>query len=189
MTRAPYTMDAKYFEIDRMTGQITVAKGLDFDMNPDEDNPDGKYTVIVKATDPSGEVAEATVTITAKRANDAPKIFGLSELRVMELDSDDGDENGEPDTPYRPMTGMINNNPTDTTDGGNGVYGDVTGNVYKATDPDSVDQATWTLEGEDAHLFALNKVPGPDEPRELKFKVPDLANPGIEWPNYEYAGR
>ena len=175
----PYTMDAGYFEIDRMTGQITVAEGLDFDMNPDEDNADGKYTVIVRATDPSGEQAEATVTITAKRANDAPKIFGLSELRVMEQDSDDTDENGVPDTPYRPMTGAINNTPTDAD------YGVVTGNVYKASDPDAVDQATWTLEGPDARFFALNKIPGPDEPRELKFKAPDPGNQGIERPNFE----
>ena len=181
----PYAMDTDYFEIDRMTGQITVAEDLDFDMNPDEDNADGKYTVIVRATDPSGEKAEATVTITAKRANDAPKIYGLSELRVMEQDSDDTDENGEPDIPYRPMTGTINNTPDDTLDNDDGVYGDVTGNVYKASDPDAVDQATWTLEGADARLFALNKIPGPDEPRELKFKVPDPANPGIERPNYE----
>ena len=182
--------DVPFFSIDHKTGQITVAQTLDFDSNPDQDNADGEYTIVVRATDPSGEDTEAIVTITAMRANDGPKISGASELRVHELDSDDADENGEPDTLYMPLTGMINNDSTDNLEGGTGanvgVYGDVMGNVYKASDEDAIDQITWTLEGEDGHLFAINKIPGPDEPRELKFKTPPLfPSPDFEYPDFE----
>ena len=163
-----YAGDVGFFDIDPETGQITVAKKLDFDANPTEENADGKYTVIVLATDPSDENNEATLTITATRANDSPVIMGGAELRVNELDSDDADGNGEPDDPYVPMTVKINN-----------VV--VTGNVYTAGDDDAVDQATWTLEGADAGVFVLNKQEGPDEPRELIFN-PVNASPDYEAP-------
>ena len=174
-----YAGDVGFFDIDPETGQITVAKKLDFDANPTEENADGKYTVIVLATDPSDENNEATLTITATRANDSPVIMGKSELRVNELDSDpemyrdDADGDGEPDDPYVPMDGTINNIPKDAD------YGKVYGNVYAAGDDDAVDQATWTLEGADAAVFVLNKIAGPDEPRELIF------NPVNTSPDYE----
>ena len=159
----PEADDSTYFDIHPATGQITVAKTLDYDERPSEASPDGKYFVIVRATDPSGEKTEATVTITATRANDRPKISGASELRVNEADSDDHDNDGDPE--YTPLSGA----------------GAVTGtspNVYKASDDDAIDQVTWSLAGDDAALFLLNKVSGPDEPREIKFKeTPDFENP------------
>ena len=168
-----FATDVDFFDIDPVTAQITVAKKLDFDANPIEASADGKYTVIVRATDPSGEDNDATVTITATRANDAPVIKGedkgaAAELEVNELDSDDFDGDGEPDAPYAPMTGDI-------------MDGVIMGNVFLAVDDDEVDQATWTLEGADASVFVLNKKDGPDEPRELLFN-PDKAPPDYEAP-------
>ena len=171
--------DVDSFDIDPETGQITVAKKLDFDANPTEESADGKYTVIVLATDPSGENNEATLTITATRANDFPVIMGKSELRINEEDSDDADGDGEPDDRYMPMMGMINNDPADAD------YGVVTGNVYAAVDDDAVDQATWTLEGADVDVFVLNKIAGPDEPRELIFDIDNTGPVCLRCPDYE----
>ena len=168
-----FASDVDFFDIDPETGQITVAKKLDFDANPTEASADGKYTIIVRATDPSGENNDATLTITAKEANDFPVIRGKAELRVNELDSDDLPN--RPDPPYTPMMGMINNNPADPD------YGAVDGNVYAAGDDDAVDQATWTLKGDDAAVFVLNKIDGPDEPRELLFNL-NNAPPDYEAP-------
>ena len=88
--------DVGHFSIDMATGQIEVAKTLDY-----EDNPDG-YEFYVRAIDPSGETAEIMVTVIASDANDAPVIMGsraadatdptpaaANELRVNELDDDD----------------------------------------------------------------------------------------------------
>ena len=80
----PADSDVTFFAIDKETGQITVAKALDYDQNPNSANPDGGYEFIVRATDPSGESAEVTVTVTATDENDGPKIIGRAELRVNE---------------------------------------------------------------------------------------------------------
>ena len=61
--------DVHYFSIDRATGEIKVAKTLDYDDN----NADG-YKFHVRAIDPSGETAEVEVTVNVTDANDAPEI-------------------------------------------------------------------------------------------------------------------
>ena len=75
--------DVSYFSIDKKTGQIMVAKPLDWDNNPAHpDDPDGEYVVWVRATDPSGEMTNdedndyIKVTITATDVNEAPTVTG-----------------------------------------------------------------------------------------------------------------
>ena len=67
---------ASYFSIDNSTGQVTVAKTLDYDSNPNRNSPDGKYEFYVRAIDPSNERGVVKVTVTATAANDAPRIMG-----------------------------------------------------------------------------------------------------------------
>ena len=132
------TSDVPYFKIDKMTAQITVAKKLDFEGKP----PAGAYSVIVRATDPSGESDDQTLTITATEANDAPVISGEAEQRVMEQDSD------APVAVNLPMP------------------------EYTAADEDDRDEITWSLDGEDKDAFLLSaQTQGAAEPRDLKFQA------------------
>ena len=101
-------MDVHFFDVNRVTGQLTVKKMLDHEAEDgrDYDSPApnataGEYKVIVRATDPSGEYDDTTVNITVTDANDDPVIRGREELHVMEQDSDDGDDaDSLPDKPY-----------------------------------------------------------------------------------------
>ena len=65
-----YTLDAtglQTFDIDRATGQLKTKADLDHETT-------GSYTVMVTATDPFGEMAEASVTIAVTDVNEAPTI-------------------------------------------------------------------------------------------------------------------
>ena len=67
--------DLQFFDIDMETGQIAVAQELDYDavgQGRATGAVAGTYTVIVRATDPSGLADNITVTITAGNANEAP---------------------------------------------------------------------------------------------------------------------
>ena len=172
--------DVHYFSIDRATGQIKVAKTLDYDANADG------YKFHVRAIDPSGETAEVEVTVTATDANDAPMImssvastgtppnatFGArsdppSELRVDEKVGDS--YNGMPGMPTRSIPGSMN--------------------VFTADDEDARGQIFWDITGEDVDDFELTSsspepltgLRGPGEPIALKFKNdPDFENPTDE---------
>ena len=196
------TEDASYFSIDKATGQLKVRKTLDWDNNPNRISPDGKYVFTVRAIDPSGEIAEQEVTVTATAANDAPKVMGSrtdaqqtadaaipaapSEVRVLEQDSDDRISPAGPDATYY-----------GTPDGLEGTAGEAMGlpvalalgnqNVFTAPDDDDRGQIFWDLKGEDKDVFVLTQggqtgtqgtLTGPDEPIALVFITPpDYENP------------
>ena len=164
------TTDVGYFSINRATGQLMVAKSLDYDGNTER-----KYEFYVRAYDPSGESGQVMVTVNVTDANDAPEIMGSvtdpanntapaapSELRVNEQDSDEGAG------PYDGMPGMLT------------AYILGSPNVFTAPDEDERGQITWTLEGEDKDQFALTQtnLGLTDEPVAVVFdSPPDYENP------------
>ena len=174
--------DLGFFDIDRATGQISLARMLDHEEEDGRtyDGADaataGVYKVIVMATDPSGETGEVTVTITATDANDDPVIRGKEELHVMEQDIDDRDGDGDFDKTY---TGLLDMNVSQANDHAN---------VYRGSDDDDRGQITWSFkedsndpEAEDYALFerSSTNLSLMDEPRAIRFKEPpDYENPG-----------
>ena len=154
--------DLQFFDIDMETGQIEVAQELDFDavgLGRADDAVAGTYTVVVRATDPSGLADNITITITAENVNEAPIVTGRAELNVAE---------GITGTAYvgLPDAPGINALPNPTNQE----------NEYVYEDPDYLDSiARWTLEGDDAGAFDDS---GRFEPRYLQFKTaPDFENP------------
>ena len=153
--------DLQFFDIDMETGQIEVAQELDYDavgQGRVADAVAGTYTVVVRATDPSGLADNITVTITAENVNEDPVVTGRAELSVPEEDDD-----GYTTLPDAPAVGKPSA-PTNQQ------------NEYVYEDPDHLDSiARWTLEGDDASAFDHS---GRFEPRYLQFKVaPDYENP------------
>ena len=117
--------------------------------------------VIVRATDPSGEVDNITVTITAENVNEDPIVTGRAEISVLELTAD-GVYVSLPDAPdVQPQND------------GSRTYSE---NEYVFEEPDHLDSiADWQLEGDDAAAFDLS---GGFEPRYIQFKeAPDFENP------------
>ena len=182
----PNDDDITFFNIDRATGQISLKKMLDYEAEDDRDYTDptpnataGEYKVIVVATDPSGESAQVTVTITATDANDDPMIRGREELQVMEQDSDDRDGDDTPDKTY---TGLPDMNVNQASTNGDNA------NIYRASDDDERGQVEWDFkmdandpEAEDYALFELSdtSLSGPDEPIAIRFiDPPDYESPG-----------
>ena len=154
--------DLQFFDIDMETGQIAVAQELDYDavgQGRATGAVAGTYTVIVRATDPSGLADNITVTITAGNVNEVPVVTGRAELSVAE---------GIAGTAYvgLPDAPGIDERPDPTNQQ----------NEYVYEDPDHLDSiARWTLEGDDAGAFDHS---GRFEPRYLQFKVaPDYENP------------
>ena len=158
--------DVGHFSIDMATGQIEVAKTLDY-----EGEPDG-YEFYVRATDPSGETAEVMVTVIATDANDPPVIMGSrtadstdktpaapSEFHVKEMDDDNGDD--YTGGPHMLLIGKS----------GSGIGAR---NVFTAMDEDARGQISWYIEGEDVDDFVLSSsgLGGPDEPIALMFNSP-----------------
>ena len=74
--------DLAAFDIDKASGQITVAQELDF-----ESRGDGKYVVVVTVTDPSGLDDSIVVVITAEDRNEDPVLRGRPELTIPEINS------------------------------------------------------------------------------------------------------
>ena len=151
-----YTTDGGFFAINKATGEITVANRVTYERNAAPPN-DGKYTILVRATDSSDEPAgedndHIRVIITALDRNDAPTIrAGLVELEVNEADSnlEDGDPNyyiglGESDTDNN---GLPDANFTSQ-------------NLYVWGDQDDPDSPTWEREGPDAAFFEFSTPAG-----------------------------
>ena len=76
--------DLAAFDIDKATGQITVAQKLDFESRGTP--ADGKYVVVVTVTDPSGLGDNIVVVITAEDRNEDPVLRGRPELTIDEID-------------------------------------------------------------------------------------------------------
>ena len=164
--------DVNSFYIDNLdengditgTGQIKVKGRLDFETKLDANgDADGKYYVIVRATDPSSESDDLTVTITAENVNEAPSVAGYVALTVREGITDAADMFVYNDLP---------------------LGDNLNEHEYIATEPDLRDTIrTWQLEGDDASMFDLS---GHNEPRYLNFKeladypAPDYENPRDE---------
>ena len=161
----PNAGDVEFFDIDQASGQITVAQGLDYDTDQDRGPINDRataseYKVVVRATDPSGEADNITVTITAENVNEDPIVTGRAEINVLELT--DGVYVSLPDAPdVQP--------PND----GSRTYSE---NEYVFEEPDHLDSiADWQLEGDDAAAFDLSAG---FEPRYIQFKeAPDFENP------------
>ena len=81
--------DRAAFDIDQVTGQITVAQKLDFESRGTPD--DGKYVVVATVTDPSGLNDKVVVVITADDRNEDPVLRGRPELTIDEIDGGDED--------------------------------------------------------------------------------------------------
>ena len=144
--------DVAAFDIDKATGQITVAKKLDFESRG---TPyDGKYVVVATVTDPSGLGDSIVVVITAEDRNEDPVLRGRPELTIDEIDG------GAEDADSPDFVG--NTDPA-------------TVNVYNVDDEDDrASVASWRLEGEDAGQFQLIGTVG----RTLVFTTqPDYENP------------
>ena len=158
---SPNDGDDGFFNIDRESGQITVAQELDYDAIGDRTTgaTAGEYMVVVRATDPSGLADNITVTITAENVNENPIVTGRAEISVAEGITG-ADYIGLPDAP-----GI--DDPADPTN---------QRNEYVYEDPDHLDSiARWRLEGDDAGAFDHS---GRFEPRYLQFKMaPDYENP------------
>ena len=144
--------DAAAFDIDKATGQITVAQKLDFESRGTP--ADGKYVVVVTVTDPSGLGDNIVVVITARDMNEGPVLRGRPELTIDEIDG--GEANAEsPDF-------VGNADPASV-------------NVYNVDDEDDrASVKSWRLEGEDKDQFQLIGTVG----RTLVFTTqPDYENP------------
>ena len=146
--------DLAAFDIDKATGQITVAQKLDFESRGTPD--DGKYVVVATVTDPSGLEDSVVVVITAGDRNEDPVLRGRPELTINEIDG--GEANA--DSP------LFVGNTADATP---------TVNVYNVDDEDyRASVASWRLEGEDAGEFQLIGTVG----RTLVFTTqPNYENP------------
>ena len=174
--------DVAYFSIDKDTGQIRVAKPLDWDDKPSaSDDPDGKYILWVRATDPSGEIDDEDndyikVTITASDINEAPKVKdGRAEISIDEVDSSKKPSDG---SAY--YIGLGN-----AADGLGGVTQSANNdNLYRRDDADRVDSGRWPdgpIPGPDGDLFQYSTPVGEEGiARRLHFKktnLPDYENP------------
>ena len=127
--------DVAAFDIDKATGQITVAQKLDFESRGDPD--DGKYVVVATVTDPSNLGDTIVVVITAQDVNEDPVLSGRPELTINEINSGDA----------------AAANPLFV---GNTADADPSVNVYNVVDEDArAATDEWSLEGEDKDQFQL----------------------------------
>ena len=175
-------LDAPFFSIDKATGQIMVRQKLNFeghgdDIDGDNNNDDGGYKIVVRATDPSNETdnndnrGEIVVRITATDVNEAPSVSsGMAEMSVDEIDSSKKDTDI---TKYVGLGYEIVSEATEQTP----IAGNP--NLYQRSDVDANDVATWPepISGPDGRLFEYS-TPGNSIGRRLHFKnPPDFESP------------
>ncbi len=136
------------FSIDQETGQITTKAPINME-SLDRDGTDNDYTysVVVRATDPSGEYGEATLTIHVLEEDETPQLTGPAALTYFE------------NRPVATTAGeelILHRTPsTDVNEAGDRV-------AYMAADNDLDDDATvavgdiqWELTGPDAGKFCF----------------------------------
>ena len=70
--------DVAAFDIDKATGQITVAQELDFESRGPAGSRDGKYVVVATVTDPSNLMDSIVVVITGRRHERRPGVVGAA---------------------------------------------------------------------------------------------------------------
>ena len=186
--------DLPFFSIDQATGQLRVKKTLSAEMTDgrtyDDGDPAttdpvaGKYTVVVRATDPSGEGNnenrdDIVVTVTATNVNEAPMVMGMAELAVNEANSSDDDTyfgleyrlNPENSSQYLQSDNTFS---TATT-----TRATTTDNLFHRSEQDVVDRAIWPepIGGADGALFEYS-TPEDGIGRRLHFRnAPDFENP------------
>ena len=185
--------DVAFFDIDRATGQIMVKKKLSYEIQNGNGGfeADGSYTVVVRATDPSGETTgnenrdDIVVTINVSDVNEAPRITeGDAELAIYEVNSTDKD------TVFDKYVGLgyMTDDDDDPTNPNLAATPDdrlaldpANPNLYKRTEEDLVDRAIWPepIAGPDGALFEYS-IPADGIGRRLHFKIanrPDFENP------------
>ena len=153
--------DLAAFDIDKESGQITVARKLDFESRGAVGNRDGKYVVVAVVKDPSGLDDTIVVVIEAEDMNENPVLSGRPELTINEIDS--SDENAaNPDFEGNPEP--VGQDPAVASV-----------NVYNVVDEDRrAATEQWSLEGEDKDQFQLIGTIG----RTLVFRnQPDYETP------------
>ena len=140
--------DAASFDIDKITGQITVDGPIDFE---DGAGGDATYDITVTAHDPAGgNSTPRAVTVTVTDVNEKPTVTvdGTPTLSTPEIDSTPAD--GDP------------------------AYASALDASYGATDPDAADTGDGNvpglmLGGDDGALFELGDADGSGN-RALTFK-------------------
>ena len=138
--------DGSSFDIDKATGQITIAAMLDFE---EGSGGDGEYEVTVTAYDPfnADTSIPATVTIEVTDVNEKPSVTGVAEV----------DDHPEKNSVDESVTYVALDNAYAPSDGDAG---------------DDVDDLTLTLEGDDADAFELGVADSGTSARVLTFVEP-----------------
>ena len=168
--------DFGFFTIDRATGQLTLRKTLSHEATDGRDYTDtdspiapGVYTVVVRATDPSGEAGgdsdDVVVRVIATDVNDAPRIVsGMSELSVHEVDGSREDADG---TRYVGLGYLLEDGATAPT------LDPDSPNMYRVSDDDALESHTWPtpIAGPDGSLFEYSSA-GSVYGRRLHFRSP-----------------
>ena len=144
--------DSTPFQIEEGTGQIKVKAGAELDFEaPDDTGGDNMYVVTVTATDPSGLLGTAQVTIEVTDVNENPSI-AQGNGQAVEI--------------------TVNENRLTT---------DVLSPTFTATDPeDDNDELTWSLSGRDSGDFEMATTSNNNTSAQLvlNFKEPpDYENP------------
>ena len=122
--------DADVFQIDRMTGQVTVGLGKTVSpagdtLEPDSVTKQASFTVTIKATDPSGTSDTVVMTITVDEVDEAP-VF---------------------------TAGKTSHSHAENTDAATVVYD------FEAYDPEN-DTLTYTVSGDDEGKFSIDSSNG-----------------------------